>query len=62
MMRRIISDDETFEKELEILKSYFLKRNYPIHITDNAFQKFRSLSRDMALTETVHFARNWCRM
>ena len=27
--RRIISDDETFEKELENLKSYFLKRNYP---------------------------------
>ena len=37
--RRIISNDETFEKELENLKSYFLKRNYPFHINDNAFQK-----------------------
>ena len=51
--RRIISNDETFEKELENLKSYFLKRNYPFHITDNAFQKVRALPRDMALTETV---------
>ena len=51
--RRVISNDETFEKELENLKSYFLKRNYPFHITDNAFQKVRALPRDMALTETV---------
>ena len=51
--RRIISNDETFEKELENLKSYFLKRNYPFHIIDNAFQKVRALPRDMALTETV---------
>ena len=51
--RRIISNDETFEKELENLKSYFLKRKYPFHIIDNAFQKVRVLPRDMALTETV---------
>ena len=51
--RKIISNDETFEKELENLKSYFLKRNYPFHIIDNAFQKVRALPRDMALTETV---------
>ena len=51
--RRIISNDETFEKELENLKSYFLKRIYPFHIIDNAFQKVRALPRDMALTETV---------
>ena len=51
--RRIISNGETFEKELENLKSYFLKRNYPFHITDNAFQKVRALPREMALTETV---------
>ena len=35
------------------LSSYFLKRNYPFHIIDNAFQKVRALPRDMALTETV---------
>ena len=29
--RRIISNDDTLEKELEKLKSYFLKRNYPFH-------------------------------
>ena len=42
--RRIISDDETFEKELGKLKSYFLERNYPSHIVDLAFQKASSLS------------------
>ena len=51
--RRIISDDENFEKELDKLKSYFMKRNYPQHIVDHAFQKARSLSRDVALRETA---------
>ena len=51
--RRIISSDETFEKELDKLKSYFLERNYPTHVVDDAFQKAYSLSRDMALKETT---------
>ena len=51
--RRIISDDEIFEKELGKLKSYFLERNYPSHIVDLAFQKASSLSRDEALSETA---------
>ena len=51
--RRIISEDENFEKELDKLKSYFMKRNYPSHIVDHAFQKASSLSRDVALRETV---------
>ena len=51
--RRIISDDENFEKDLDKLKSYFMKRNYPQHIVDHAFQKARSLSRDVALRETA---------
>ena len=51
--RRIISDDESFEKELSKLKSYFLERNRPSHIIDLAFQKTSSLSRDEALSETA---------
>ena len=51
--RRIISDDEIFEKELGKLKSYFLERNYHSHIVDLAFQKASSLSRDEALSETA---------
>ena len=51
--RRIISDDEIFEKELGKLKNYFLERNYPSHIVDLAFQKASSLSRDEALSETA---------
>ena len=51
--RRIISNDEKFEKELHKLKSYFLERNYPTHVVDDAFQKACSLSRDMALKETT---------
>ena len=35
--RRIISDDAIFEEELDKLKSYFIKRNYPPHIVDHAF-------------------------
>ena len=51
--RRIISGDENFEKELDKLKSYFMKRNYPSHIVDDAFQEASSLSRDVALRATV---------
>ena len=51
--RRIISDHENFEKELDKLKSYFMKRNYPQHIVDHAFLKARSLSRDVVLRETA---------
>ena len=50
---RIISDDENFEKELDKLKNYCMKINYPQHIVDHAFQKARSLSRDVALKESA---------
>ena len=35
------------------LKNYCMKINYPQHIVDHAFQKARSLSRDVALKESA---------
>ena len=45
--RHIISGDGNFEKELDKLKSYFMKRNYPLHIVEHANSKSKSLSRDV---------------
>ena len=47
--RRIISDYEYYEIELDKLKGYFMKTNYPSHIVDHAFLKASSLSRNVAI-------------
>ncbi|XP_060600672.1 uncharacterized protein LOC132754094, partial [Ruditapes philippinarum] len=49
---RIISDDSTFEDSLVDLKDFFLKREYPKEVIDNAFEKINSMSQNEALRLT----------
>ena len=46
---RITSNDDCFKLNLERLKTYFQKRNYPIDILSEAVQKASNLTFDEAL-------------
>ena len=52
--RRITSDNACFEKYLDRLKEYFLTRNYPKQVIDEAVGKVFSMSMDDALKPTSH--------
>ena len=50
--RRITSDKSHFENDLSRLKEYFLARNYPEHVIEEAVKKVSSMSMDEALKPT----------
>ena len=50
--RRITSDNVCFEGDLGRLKEYFLTRNYPKHVIEEAFGKVSSMSMEDALKPT----------
>ena len=47
--RRIISDDAKFSESVSQLRDFFLERNYPSNVVDQALDKVSSLSQDQAL-------------
>ena len=47
--RRIISNDDCFKQNLDRLKTYFQKRNYPTGILSEALQKASTMTVDEAL-------------
>ena len=47
--RRIISNDDCFKQNLDRLKTYFQKRNYPTGILSEAIQKASTMTVDEAL-------------
>jgi hypothetical protein len=47
--RRIISDDHQLKHSLNELKTYFIKRNYPIHVIESAVSKVCILTQNDAL-------------
>ena len=47
--RRIISDDAKFSESVSQLREFFLERNYPANVVNQALDKVSSLSQDQAL-------------
>ena len=47
--RRIISDDAKFSESVSQLRDFFLERNHPANVFDQALDKVSSLSQDQAL-------------
>ena len=56
--RRIISDNEEFEKQAIKLGGFFLQRGYPIRVIKTSLEKARSKNRDKLLTNNRHSQEN----
>ena len=51
--RRIISNDKKFEESILQLCDFFLERNYPASIVDEALGNVSSLTQDEALQTSI---------
>ena len=51
--RRIISNDTKFKENILHLRNFFLERNYPVSIVDEALGNACSLSQDEALQTSI---------
>ena len=51
--RRIISNDKKFEESILQLRDFFLERNYPASIVDEALGNVSSLTQDKALQTSI---------
>ena len=56
--RRIVSNDEVFKKSVVDLKNYFLERNYPNDVINNALDKVLLLSQEEALVQSQNVKNN----
>ena len=52
-LRRLCSDDEDFSNKCSEMRSFFLNRNYPAHVIDNAFRKVSTIDRATALNHLL---------
>ena len=48
-IRRIVTEQETFERRLETLRQHLLSRSYPPKVIDLAFEKVKKIPRSIAL-------------
>ena len=49
-LRRLCSDDDDFSNKCSEMRSFFLSRNYPSHVIDQAILKVSTIDRNTALT------------
>ena len=49
-LRRLCSDDIDFNHQCDLMRSFFLNRNYPTDVVSRALTKVCSISRESALT------------
>ena len=52
-LRRLCSDDNDFSNKCMEMRSFFLNRNYPPHVVDQALRKVSLIDRNTALTPKV---------
>ena len=57
-LRRLCSDDEDFSNKCSEMRSFFLNRNYPAHVIDNAIRKVSTIDRATALAPNTRTSNN----